>query len=591
MYTGKNLAILGLSLLSVSSFASKKVDDSKTNVILIITDDQGYGDLGIHKNPQVKTPVIDKLASQSIKFSNFYVSPVCAPTRSSLMTGRYSIRTGVYDTYSGGSIMASNETTLAEVFNSAGYQTGIFGKWHLGDSYPSRPQDQGFTTSVWHLSGGIGQVGDVFNYDKGNRSYFDPILWKNGKQFQSKGYCSDVFTNEAIDFIKQQKDQPFFLYLSYNAPHIPLQVPEEYYNKFKDVDIDPQYFKNRGEYVAEMSERDKEAARKVYAMVNNIDDNIGRLMTTLKTEGLDENTIIIFMTDNGPQQYRYTGGFRGKKSLVREGGIHVPFYIKTPKSLSNVKEINEPAAHIDILPTLAELCNIDYHTNHKLDGISFASSIKGEKKTATNRSLFFEWQRSYPELYRNMAVRKGDYKLIGNCGANANIEDFELYNLKSDPYETTNIIDKEEKTATILKKELEGWYKDIMDSPNINKLQRIIIGSPHENPVILNRNDARGMQLIWDQDDIHVSWDVTIAKEGHYSAKCYFRNPIDKTGSMLFRIGNKNITIPNKAKGIKEITIDDIYLNEGDFTIDGWYLVDWKTHYTPFYIVLEKKLF
>jgi len=198
------------------------------NILLIITDDQGYGDLSITGNPHLKTPAIDNLAKESVRLDNFYVCPVSAPTRSSLMTGRYSLRTGVHDTYNGGAIMATTEVTIAEMLKDAGYRTGIFGKWHLGDNYPCRPGDQGFDESVIHLSGGMGQVGDITTYFKGDSSYFDPILWHNGNQESYDGYCSDIYAAQAINFISKNKKTPFFCYLSFNAPHTPLQVPDKY---------------------------------------------------------------------------------------------------------------------------------------------------------------------------------------------------------------------------------------------------------------------------------------------------------------------------------------------------------------------------
>ena len=270
-------AILSLLLFSQLSLAQ---NTKHPNVILIITDDQGYGDLGITGNPHVKTPVIDGLAKESLRFTNFYVSPVCAPTRASLMTGRYSLRTGIRDTYNGGAIMASNEVTIAEMLKQANYKTGIFGKWHLGDNYPSRPNDQGFDESLIHLSGGMGQVGDFTTYFKRDRSYFDPVLWHNNKKEAYNGYCSDIFTDNAIEFIEKNRETPFFCYLSFNAPHTPLQVPEEYYKQYANIDPSSGFEKDDRPFV-EMSEKDKEDARKVYAMVTNIDDNLGKLFKKL----------------------------------------------------------------------------------------------------------------------------------------------------------------------------------------------------------------------------------------------------------------------------------------------------------------------
>ena len=290
--------IIFLLILFVS--CTKQVEQ-KPNIILIITDDQGYGDIGHNGNPHIKTPNLDLLATNSMRFNNFYVSPVCAPTRSSLLTGRYSLRTGVTDTYNGGAMMSNDEITLAEILKENNYQTGIFGKWHLGDNYPFRPTDQGFHESLIHLSGGIGQVGDFTNYYKGNRSYFDPILWHNNEQKKYEGYCSDIFTDEAIKFIEDNKSNQFFCYLSFNAPHTPLQVPDKYYDLYKNVD--PSVI-SESEKIS-MTEKNILDAKRIYGMVTNIDDNVGKLVSKLKELNIDKNTILIFMTDNGPQQFRH----------------------------------------------------------------------------------------------------------------------------------------------------------------------------------------------------------------------------------------------------------------------------------------------
>lgn len=577
-------------LISFYSLYGQKDSDplNRPNVILILTDDQGFGDLGFHQNPDIKTPVIDAFADQSIQFNNFYVSPVCSPTRASLLTGRYNIRTGVFDTFSGGSIMASSEVTIAELLRDSGYATGHFGKWHLGSNYPSRPQDQGFETSVWNLGGAIGNSGDPFNYYKRDSSYFNPVLWKNGKKYQSQGYCSDVWTDEAIQFIGENQNTPFFVYLSYNAPHKPLQLPKEYYDQYKDKEINEEYYRNKGIYVHGMTEKDKEDARKVYGMVTNIDDNLNRLFKELKKNKLYDNTIIIFMTDNGPAQYRYNGGFQGKKSMVQEGGIHVPFYMKLPKGMAKVNEINERFAHIDVLPTIANLCGIQINADLKLDGISMLPFLNSSISQKLERPLFFEWQRSYPEKYKNMAVIKNGFKLIGNTQEDASISEFELYNLNEDPYETLNIIKVLPKVSNELKSEMDLWFDDIMRSPNMVELPRIIIGNEHENMTILSRNEARGIQEIRDQKDIYVSWDVLIENPGEYRVSCYFVNKLEQEGKLYFRIGTKNVSVENKNTGIQKLVFDKIALEAGKFTIDSWYSISINSYLTPFYIEIER---
>ena len=396
---------IGLFILFVFTLhlgCSNKVKQ-KPNIIIIITDDQGYGDIGINNNSQIITSNLDLLASQSMRFNNFYVSPVCAPTRSSLLTGRYSLRTGVTDTYNGGAMMSTDEQTLSEILRENNYNTGIFGKWHLGDSYPFRPTDQGFNESLIHLSGGIGQVGDFTNYYSGNRSYFDPILWHNNEQKKYNGYCSDIFTDEALKFIESNKSNQFFCYLSFNAPHTPLQLPEKYYDLYKDLDPSLIYEDEK----IKMSKKDINDAKKIYGMITNIDHNVGKLIEKLKELKIDKNTILIFMTDNGAQQKRYASNLRGLKGKVYEGGIKVPFYLKFPKIHGNDgKDINSLSAHIDVLPSLLNLCDIEIPKDIKIDGKNFLN------KPLEERSLFSYWTRKSPELYQNMSLNKGKYKLV-----------------------------------------------------------------------------------------------------------------------------------------------------------------------------------
>lgn len=555
----------------------------RPNVILIITDDQGYGDLGFTGNPHVKTPVIDHFAEHNICFNNFYVSPVCAPTRSSLMTGRFSLRTGIRDTYNGGAIMASSEITIAEMLKEEGYKTGLFGKWHLGDNYPSRPNDQGFDEAVYHLSGGMGQVGDITTWFKGDSSYFDPVLWHNGNQESYSGYCTDIFTEEALQFIESNKNEPFFCYLAYNAPHTPLQVPQKYYDMYKD--IDPSFgFENENRPFPKMSEKNKEDARKVYAMVSNIDDNIGRLLNQLNDLNLSDNTVIIFMTDNGPQQERYIAGMQGKKGSVFRGGVRVPFFIHYPK-LSEPKQINTTAAHIDILPTLADICSAKLPLDRKIDGQSLLPLLEGDEQDLPDRSLFFYWTRRYPELYNNMAIQRGNYKLVGHTDFNAKINDFELYNVKNDPYEQNNVVNDNLGVAALLKTELDEMYQELIRSENIVHQPVIEIGNENENPVFLNRNDADGERGIWAQEEVFGKWNVKVNK-GNYDIKFKFIKSIEAGGTLLLETnGVVNRIVNTENTDILEMR--NVALPEYEGDLKGNYLVSGRK-ILPFWIELEK---
>ena len=565
--------IIFLLILFIS--CTKQVEQ-KPNIILIITDDQGYGDIGYNGNPHIKTPNLDLLATNSMRFNNFYVSPVCAPTRSSLLTGRYSLRTGVTDTYNGGAMMSNDETTLAEILKENNYQTGIFGKWHLGDNYPFRPTDQGFHESLIHLSGGIGQVGDFTNYYKGNRSYFDPILWHNNEQKKYEGYCSDIFTDEAIKFIEDNKSNQFFCYLSFNAPHTPLQVPEKYYDLYKNVD--PSVI-SESEKIS-MTEKNVLDAKRIYGMVTNIDDNVGKLVSKLKELNIDQNTILIFMTDNGPQQFRYVSNLRGLKSSVYNGGIKVPFYLSYPKIHDAGLDIDNFSAHIDVLPSLLDLCDIETPKNIKIDGKNFLNKSREE------RSFFSYWTRKSPELYQNMSLNKGNYKLVGNTNYDSPIERFELFDIDNDPYEMENLIENKKELAIQMKLEMDNIYNELINSKNIKNKPRIIIGSEFENPTYLNRNDASGQRGIWAQNEIFGFWRIK-ALSGKYNFRFKFNNLNLTSGQMVIEVGNqvysKKVEVDDNGYALME----NIHLNEGEFDLTPLFRYERKNIF-PFWVEINK---
>ena len=555
------------------------------NVILIITDDQGYGDLNFNGNPNIITPALDNFAAESVRFNNFYVSPVCAPTRSSLMTGRYSLRTGVRDTYNGGAIMASSEVTLAEMLKQANFTTGIFGKWHLGDNYPSRPSDQGFDESLIHLAGGMGQVGDFTNYFKKDTSYFDPILWHNNEQKPYQGYCSDIFTENAIEFIEKNKNNPFFCYLSFNAPHNPLQVPDEYYQIYKNIDptegIDPNLIPNE-----KINEQTKENTRKVYAMVTNIDDNLKKLFAKVEELGIKENTIVIFMTDNGPQHARYVAGMKGRKTSVYNGGIRVPFYFRYPNEFSGDKEVDQMTAHIDLLPTLSKLCGTRIPEDRKIDGRNFIPSIEG--KIQPERSFFSYWTRKYPELFNNIALQRGQFKLVGKTDYDSEIENFQLYDTNKDPFEKNNLITQKKSIGLSLKEEMHQTFLELVNSENLKNPPRIILGSDFENPVYLNRNDAGGQRAVWNQEQAYSFWKVDINKEGLYDLKFKFLKPLPANGNMYLEIGQSIQQKLNSKDNLDVIELKSVYLPKGFHDFTPFYMFQ-KGNYFPLYVEVTSK--
>ncbi len=571
----KNLLFLSLGLLFI---ACNK--EEAPNVIIIMTDDQGYGDFGFTGNHHVKTPILDNLAKESIQFESFYVSPVCAPTRASLMTGRQSLRTGVRDTYNGGAIMHTDEVTMAEMLKEAKYETGIFGKWHLGDNYPSRPIDQGFDESLIHLSGGMSQVGDFTTYFRKDSAYFDPVLWHNGEQEAYEGYCSDIFANGAIDFIEKNKDNPFFCYLTFNAPHTPLQLPQKYYDMYKDIDPAVGFDESPA-----MTEKDKEDARKVYGMVSNIDDNIGRLLEKLDELNIADNTLLIFLTDNGPQQRRYVGSMRGRKTMVYRGGVRVPMLLRYPAKFQDSKTVTTTATHMDILPTVASFTGAKVPNDRQIDGKSLTSLLDSEEVDWAERPLFFSWTRRYPELYQNIALQKGDYRLIGMTGYDAQIEDFELYNMASDPAESINLVLQETLKAEELKAEFDKQYQELIQSEHLVNKPMIEIGTPSENPVFLNRNDAGGQKGIWSQDEAFGLWHVKI-HEGLYNIKYKFLNPV-KDGKAYLEVGSQVFQKRMTSNESDLIELNNVNISEMEGDLIPYYM-EKNRRIFPFWVELEK---
>ncbi len=503
-----NAVFLWTSLIATAA-------ERRPNVILIMTDDQGWGDVSFHDNPRIETPNLDALAKQSLELTRFYVCPVCSPTRASLMTGRYNYRTGAIDTYLGRSTMVAEEVTLAEMLSEAGYKTAIFGKWHLGDNYPSRAMDQGFGESLVHRGGGMVQPADP-----PGGSYFDPILMRNGQDVQTRGYCSDVFTEAATRFIEEHKTDPFFVYLPYNCPHGPLQLPDEYYQRYQG--------KGLSDNVA-----------RVYGMVANIDDNLGRLFARLETLNLENDTIVIFLTDNGPAHPGYNGVFRDRKGSVHEGGIRTACLVRWPGHLEAGGKCEQVAAHIDLTPTLLEACGVEKPASVQFDGVSLLPAIDGRGEQLDERNLFFQWHRGdEPQRYRACAVRGPRYKLV-NVERRGNAKGLQiqwaLYDLNSDPGEQHNIIDEQTQETEQLKRAYDRWFDDVSSTRGY-PVPKIIAGTKHENPVTLTRQDWRGPQASWDGKGLGY-WNVDFAAAGTYDVTV--RMPaVDGKSTVQLRIGD-----------------------------------------------------
>jgi arylsulfatase A-like enzyme len=488
------------------------------NVLVVITDDQGYGDLGAHNNPVLKTPHLDAFTKQSVWLKRFYVCPVCSPTRSSLLTGLWNYRTGVVDTFIGRSMMRPDVPTLAEHLSAAGYRTGLFGKWHLGDHHPLRPEDRGFGTTLWHHGGGLAQPSDLPGSVPG-KEYFDPVLTANGKDTPTKGYCTDVFTDAALKFVAAERTRPFFAYVAFNAPHGPLQVPDADAAPYRKLDITADTFPKIGQpWFAQ-----KPDARQVadaYGMIANLDANFGRLMKALDDRKLTDDTIVIFLTDNGPGGVRYNSGLRNRKGTVYDGGIRVPCYVRWPAKLKPGTVVDQPIAHVDITPTLLEACGAKPDKPVKFDGRSLLPLLTGEKKALPDRTLFLQWHRGdAPEKFRAFTAIGPRYKLVQAAGVQPNANwtpKYELFDIPNDEFEQTDLAAKLPDEVAKLMAEYEAWFADV------TKLgfapPRIVVGSDAEPVVRLTRQDWRGPEAGWAKDSVG-HWDITVTKAGKYEIK------------------------------------------------------------------------
>jgi len=533
----------------------------RPNVLLIITDDQGYGDLGIHGNPTIHTPHLDRLARQSVGFRSFYVSPVCSPTRASLLTGRYNYRTGVVDTYLGRSLMHGDEITLAEMLSGAGYRTGIFGKWHLGDNYPLRAMDQGFHESLTLNGGGIGQPSDP----PGGESYFNPLLRRNGLWVKTKGYVSDVITDATIDFITRNRERPFLAYLAFNAPHTPLEVPAEKYATYKAMNLRIDDFPRRGHPVS--GKFDADTTSKIYGMVENIDDNVGRMLAALDSLELAEHTVVIFLTDNGPQQPRYNAGMLRLKGTVNEGGIRVPFLVRWPGRFEAGRNVDRIAAHIDVTPTVLDMCGVARPSRVRFDGISLLPLLDGKDTDWPDRTLFFQWHRGdVPQRGRAFAARTQQYKLVQWQGAgeraSAPTVAPELFDMTADPLEERNIADAKPDVADKLWREYEAWFKDVTGERDYTDggVARIIIGDPREDPVRLTRQDWRGPHAGWTPNSVG-HWQVDVKRAGRYTLTMRFA-PLAEPGVLRVSFGSTRLGKEVPA-GEMTISIPDVRLARG----------------------------
>lgn len=486
------------------------------NVVVLLTDDQGYGDLSCHGNPHLATPRLDGLRAQATVFDWFFASPTCAPTRAALLTGRHEFRCGVSHTIMGRSLLRPGIPTLAERFLAAGYRTAIVGKWHLGEALPCRPEDRGFEDVCVLGSGGLGQTTDYW----GN-GYFDPVLRTRGGWQHTKGYCTDVLFEEALRWLDQRAAdrRPFFLWLATNAPHSPYIPPAGSGSKFRAAGIG-------------------EPAASFYAMIENIDANAGRLLDRLEALGLAGDTVVVFLTDNGSALAHWGAGMRGRKGTPDEGGVRVPCFIRWPGRIAAGRVVAEPVAHLDLLPTLAGLCGLEAGAG--LDGVDLSAALLGREPFPGGR-LFFthvgRWSGSDSVVGQqsvDFAVRDPRWRLVGTS----------LYDMAADPGQTTNVFDRHGGEAVRLLGAYGEWWRKVL--PEVRVPVRYRIGDDRQAVVRLTAHDwwpslecevADPAARVWDQAAVRRvlgavkeggaqlagglsgHWKLEAARDGHYRVR------------------------------------------------------------------------
>ncbi|MEH0152686.1 arylsulfatase [Limibacter armeniacum] len=496
-----------LFALNSTAIAKEKGKPTKPNVVLIITDDQGIGDLGCHGNPWLKTPNIDAFYKEAVRMTDFHVSPLCTPTRAAIFSGRYPINNGAWSTFKGRDALSKGTKTIADVFRQNGYSTALFGKWHLGDNYPVRPTDCGFEVAVHHLAGGVGELSDYW----GN-SYFDDVYYVNNEPKQFKGYCTDVWFSETMKFIDSHQDKPFFVCLLSNAPHDPLIVAEKYAAPYKHL------------------EGDKIISANLYGMIANIDENFGKFRKFLKEKGLEENTILIYMSDNGSRfgysrdgKLGYNKGFRGIKGDKLEGGHRVPFFIQWPNGkIEGGKDISELAAHVDLLPTLAGLCGIPIPEGMQLDGMDISPLLLGKKqKMDQPRSVFVHHRQDWrpPMEVDQTCILQDDWRLINGSA---------LYDIRLDPQQTQNLAKENPQVVQQLLKQNADFLQNSKKNAVYRELPVNTVGNNAQNEIKLTIQHAIGEDGgIWKCEQVAAGMKNTnnthvleVEKAGYYLISC-----------------------------------------------------------------------
>lgn len=522
----RRIVVSLLAALAIAgAIAGAAEPHARPNVLLIVTDDQGYGDFSIHGNPHVRTPHLDRLGDSSVRFDRFYVNSFCAPTRAALLTGRWPLRTGVHGVTHNREAMRPNEVTIAEALRAGGYRTALMGKWHNGEQYPYTPPGQGFD--------------EFFGFHNGHwNNYFDATLLRGTQAEKTQGYISDVLTDEAMKWIAKGGAQPFFCYLAYNAPHSPFQVPDKYFDRFKAQGFD-------------------DAVAAFWGMCENLDDNIGRLLAHLDRRELAENTIVIFLTDNGGTAgvKIYNAGMRGGKTSVHEGGTRVPLFVRWPAAQWTAHVVKPIVSHIDLYPTLLDLCGVPAPPGPPIDGISLRPLLEGGDAQWPERVLFTHNPIDETNKFPG-AVRTDRYRLVcdirgrsGGSGAvnnDASATRWQLYDMVNDPGEKNDLARQQPEKVAELSALYDAWFADI----SRDGLRRfpIPVGYAEENPVEIHAPQAYFTAPLrfhsgpgyandwltgWTDANARLWFDLDVVRSGRYALEIAYACPAEDAGAKI----------------------------------------------------------
>ncbi len=498
-------AALALFLAACSPSRSPQ---AAPNIVFILADDQGWGDLSVHGNKNLSTPRIDSLAHDGALFERFYVSPVCSPTRAELLTGRYHPRGGVYGTSAGAERLDLDEHTVAETLKAAGYATGAFGKWHNGSQHPYHPNDRGFD--------------EFYGFTSGHwANYFSPLLDHNGEIVKGDGFLIDDLTNHALQFIEDHRQGRFFCYLPYNTPHSPMQVPDRFYAKFDGAKLE---MRNRDPEIEDVNH-----TRAALAMVENIDWNVGRILERLDELQLADNTLVIYMSDNGPNGWRWNGGMKGRKGSLDEGGLRVPALFRWPGKIPAGLVIDRIAHAVDMLPTLADLAQADIVGDKPLDGMSLTPLLLDKAREWPDRTLL-GFRRG-----AEVSVRDQRYRLDAQG---------RLFDIVEDPGQTADIAAREPEVAARLSKIAQEQGGAVLaELGHDDRPFPIGYGEltwmPARDAVASggiersNRFPNSSFFTNWTSTDGAIAWDAEVGQAGDYEATLYCTAPADSVGTRL----------------------------------------------------------